>query len=234
MEKKEEVQSFLDKYLTPIAVLVGALIIAGAFMYGGGGGTAQQGQQKPKAVDVAKIDIKNDPFVGEVSAPVTIVYWFDYQCPFCKKFDEDALAQVYENYVKTGKVKIVFKDFQFLGPDSTDAGLFAQAVWEAYPEEFYAWHQAMFAAQDEEHGGFGNTDSIVALTKTEVPAIDTARILSLIESKKTEYEAALDADRAAGSAMGVNGTPALAVGKAILSGAQPYATVSAAIEAELK
>lgn len=225
--------SFFEKYGTALAVLVGALIIGAAFTFGQGGKPATPGTEPAMAVDIKDVDAAGDPFLGNANAPVTMAYWFDYQCPFCKQFEQTTMKELYENYVKTGKLKIVIQDFQFLGPDSDDGALFARAVWEAYPDQFYPWFQAMFEAQDEEHAGFGNLDSIVAVTKQSVSGIDTDRILKLINDKKSEYQAAIAADRAEGASFGINGTPALIVGTTLLSGAQPYAAVSALIDAEL-
>ncbi|MBI2023890.1 thioredoxin domain-containing protein [Candidatus Giovannonibacteria bacterium] len=73
------------------------------------------------AAIIVDVDIKNEPFIGDPNAPVTIAYWSDFQCPFCQRFEQNTLPTLVDQYVKTGKVKIVFKDFQFLGPDSQDA-----------------------------------------------------------------------------------------------------------------
>lgn len=225
--------SFMEKYLTPIAVIVGALIIAGAFAFGGAGGTGLGNQPAAAvAVDINDVDITGDPFIGAADAPVVMAYWFDYQCPFCKQFEQTTMQELYTNYVATGKLKIVIQDFQFLGPDSDDAALFARAVWEAHPDRFYDWFKAMFEAQDEEHGGFGDADSIEALTRT-IPGIDTDRVLALIDEKKSEYQAAIAADRAEGQSFGINGTPAMIVGTSMFSGAQPYSAIAPAIDAEL-
>ena len=226
----------IEKYLTPIAVLVGALIIGGAFYFGQGGtGTAPQGQ-KPPAVKVNIKDVKTagDPFIGDANAPVTIALWYDYQCPFCKRFDQDAVSQVYEKYVKTGKVKIVFKDFAFLGEDSTTAAEFGRAMWEAYPDHYYEWYQAMFVAQDDEGDkGFGDLTSIQALT-AKIPGVDVGKVTKLMTDKKATYDAVIAANRTEGGNLGVSGTPAVIVGTTLLSGAQPYATLQPLIDAQLK
>ncbi|MGE5541141.1 MAG: DsbA family protein [Bacillota bacterium] len=227
--------SFLEKYLTPIAVLLGAVIIAAAFIFGHPGKPAgTNGQQQATQVDIKKVKTEGDPFIGDPNAPVTIAFWFDYQCPFCKQFEENVASQLYENYVKTGKVKIVFKDFQFLGQDSMTGAEFARAMWEAYPDHFYEWYQAMFNAQDDEGDqGFGDLDSIKALT-AKIQGVDVNKVVALMNQKKSQYDAAIAADRDEGQAMGVNGTPALIVGTTLLSGAQPYATVAPLIDAQLK
>jgi protein-disulfide isomerase len=228
---------FLEKYLTPIAVLAGAIIIALAYMFGHGGAPAaqQQGQQPAVAVDVKQVKTDGSPFIGSPTAPETLALWFDYQCPFCKQFEQTITPQLIENYVKAGKLKIVFKDFQFLGEDSNTAALYARAVWEAYPDHFYDWFKAVMDAQDAEGDqGFGDLASIDKVTKEKVPAIDTAKIKSLMDTNKAKYSQAIAADRAEGSSYGINGTPSVIVGKKLLSGAVPYAQIQATIDAELK
>lgn len=226
--------SLVDKYLTPIAVLLGAIIIAVAFAFGTGG-TKPTTDEPGGAVaaDIKNLKIGSSPVIGSATAPVTIAVWYDYQCPFCKRFELEALEEVYTNYVATGKVKIVLKDYQFLGPDSDTASVIARAVWEAYPEKFHDWYKAVMTAQDEEHGGFGDEASVLALTKT-IAGIDADKVAKLAKDKKAEYQKAIAADRAEGTAFGINGTPGTLVGTKVLSGAVPYAQVSALIDAELK
>ncbi len=221
--------SALEKYITPIAVVLGAIIIAFAVAFGRGG---EAPTPNTGVVDIDQVKTEVSPSVGEKDAPVVIAVWFDYQCPFCKRFDLDALKQVYDEYVTAGKVRIVYKDFQFLGPDSMTAGLFARAVWDAHPDKFYEWITAVMTAQDEEHGGFGDLESIKTLSAT-IPGIDVDRVVKLIEENKAEYEAAMAADRTEGQSFGINGTPATMIGTQVLSGAQPYAALKAAIDAEL-
>lgn len=229
--------SFMERYLTPIAVLAGAIIIAFAFLYGHGTApTAATPGQPAQAVAVNIKDVKtdNDPYVGDKNAPVTMALWFDYQCPFCKQLDQNTVSQIYENYVKTGKVRIVFKDFQFLGPDSDTAALFARAVWAQSPDHFYDWYTAMFNAQDAEGNvGFGNLDSIEKLTRT-IPGIDTDKVIALMNQNKDAYTAAIAADRTEGGSFGIQGTPSLIIGTTMLSGAQDYSAVAPLLDAQLK
>ncbi len=233
-----DTKNFLDKYLTPIAVLVGAAVIAFALIYGHGAMQGQQaanGQPAAQAVDIKDVKLdEGDPFIGNANAPVVMAFWFDYQCPFCKQFEDTVTGQLYDNYVKSGKLKIVFKDFQFLGDDSMTGAEYARAVWEAYPDHFYDWYKAMFAAQDDEGDqGFGDADSVKKLTAT-IPGIDADKVAKLVADKKTQYDAAITEDRTEGASFGVNGTPALIIGTTLLSGAQPYSTVSGLIDAQLK
>lgn len=224
----------------PMAIVVAGILIAGAIFFGlrSNGpttvaGVAQQPQQvAAKAVDITKVKTSGDAFVGNPNALVTVAYWYDYQCPFCRRFEEDAMSQLMTDYVKTGKVKVVFKDFQFLGPDSQTAGLAAQAVWEVAPDQFYAWHKAMYDKQDGENSGWGNKADILALTKSL--GIDSAKVEELMTSKATEYQKAIDADKAEGSSFGINGTPGTIIGKNLISGAQPYSAVKQLVELALQ
>lgn len=228
--------SFLERYLTPIAVLVGALILALAYVYGHGTTAPSPTGAQPAAVavDIKNVKTDNDPYIGDVNAPVTIALWFDYQCPFCKQFDSATVTQIYKDYIQAGKVKIVFKDYQFLGQDSDTAALFARAVWALYPAKFYPWYQAMFAAQDAEGDqGFGDLASIETLTKT-IPGIDVDKVVALMNDKKADFTVAIAADRAEGSSLGINGTPAVIIGTHLLAGAQPYLPTGAPNETPVK
>jgi protein-disulfide isomerase len=225
---------FMEKYLTPIAVVVGAGIIAFAFMFGQGG---NKDDAKPAEVAVDVKDVKTDgvPFIGSPTAPVTMAVWFDYQCPFCKQFEQTVTPELIKNYVEAGKLRIVFKDFQFLGEDSMTAALYAHAVWEAHPDLYHDWLTAVMGAQDDEGDeGFGDLASIDKVTAEKVPGIDVARVHTLMESKKAEYMKIISDSRAEGAAFGINGTPSVIVGKKLLSGAVPYATVAAAVDEALK
>ncbi|MDE1965758.1 MAG: thioredoxin domain-containing protein, partial [Patescibacteria group bacterium] len=145
----------INKYLIPISILLGAVIIGGALYFGSGkapaaptGGT---GTQPAAAVDIKNVDTSGSPFIGNANAPVTIAYWSDYQCPFCKQFDETTMQQLVTDYVNTGKAKIVFMDFQFLGPDSDQDAVFARAIWNLYPDKYQAWRTAWYADQQQEN-----------------------------------------------------------------------------------
>ncbi len=226
----------------PAAIVIAGALIAGALYLGTSksavtAGVNTQGQQVAQQqqgvdVDIAKVKTAGEPFVGNPNAPVTMAYWFDYQCPFCKRFDQDAVAQLMNDYVKTGKVKIVFKDFQFLGADSQTAGLAERAVWDVAPDKFYEWHKAMYDKQDSENSGWGNKADILALVKSL--GIDSAKVEQLMTSKATEYQKAMDADKAEGGAFGINGTPGSIIGKNLISGAQPYSAVKQLIDLALQ
>ena len=214
--------AFLDKYLTPIAVILGACIIAFALMF------ARPGMEREgandlnnPAVDVSMIENTGEPFIGNPEAPAVIAVYNDFQCPFCKQFDLEVLPQIKAKYVDTGMARVMFKDFQFLGQDSMDTAVYGRAVWEAHPDLYYAWFTAVMKAQDQGGDqGFGDLASNRALAAT-IPGIDTARVDQLVEQKRAQYEAAIEGDRDEGAALGINGTPSVIVGSQLLSGMAP-------------
>ena len=234
-----------NNWYMPTAIVVAGILIAGG-LYAGlsskSGNNTAGGNGAPVAVDVKNIKTEGNPFIGKANAPVVLVSWSDFQCPYCKAVEVGGVSQIptqasfpdlIKMYVDTGKLKIVFKDYPFLSEDSNTAAEYGRAVWELYPSQYYAWREAMYHAQDEEHGGFGNAVSIDALIKKSFPQMNVAQVKAQIVSKKDAYDAAIQADRAEGSSMGVNGTPGFITGKTLISGADSLATFKAAIDAQL-
>ena len=182
--------------------------------------------------DSAKVATAGEPFIGDDKAPVVMAYWYDYQCPFCRQNEESVLPRLIKDYVDTGKVKVVFKDFAFLGPDSQTAGYAARAVWETAPDKFYAWHKTMFDHQGEENSGWANRDKVIALTKT-VAGIDADKVEKLMTDNATDYQKVIDADSTEGASMGINGSPGVVIGTQLIVGAQSYDQFKSAIETAL-
>ena len=219
--------AFFEKYGTALAVVVGALIIGGALAFGQGGGD-KAATPDPVAVDIKDVKTDTGPFVGAKNAPVTIAVWFDYQCGFCKQYETTTIQEVIATY--GDQVRIVHKDFQFLGTASNDAALYSRAVWDAYPERWKEWYAGMFVAGPDSEGTL-NVAAMDALS-SEL-GLDVARLTALRLEKNDEYQALLDADRNEGQSFGINGTPGTIVGTTLLSGAQPFSALKPLIDAEL-
>lgn len=227
---------FTQKYLTPIAVLLGAAIIAVALIWGGGvRGTNPSDPNAVQEVDIKDVSTDDSPFIGNRDAPTTVAVFFDYQCPFCREFELSVTPELM-SYVTSGKTKIVFKDFHFLGEDSLTAALFGHALFEAYPDRFGEWFRLMMEAQDAEGDqGFGDLASIQEVT-AKMEGVDVARVVALMNENMGDYQAAIEADYNEGVAFGVRGTPTIIVGKQLLSGrssAQFAAEIKAELDAQL-
>lgn len=161
-----------------------------------------------------------------------MAYWFDYQCPYCRQEEKNMLPRLIADYVDAGKLRIIFKDFQFLGADSGTAALMGRAVWAANPEKFKEWHEAMFDHQDGENSGWGSKADILALTKS-IAGIDEGKVEELLAKNSLIYQQAIDASLSEGNAMGVSGTPSFIVGKRFISGAVPYEQFRKLVDAAL-
>lgn len=162
-----------------------------------------------------------------------MAYWYDYQCPFCQRNEEASMPQLLSDYVNTGKLKIVFKDFEFLGPDSQTLGKYSRAVWETAPDKFYAWHKAIFDNQGQENTGWATAEKLRSVTESVLGMVQTDAVINLVNKNGAAYQKEMDADKVEGAALGINGTPAAIIGTKLISGAVPYDQFKAAIEAAL-
>lgn len=226
--------------LTPIAIVIAGVIVAGAVLWTDNKNAARPivtntpPQPAAQAVDVSKVKTDNEPFIGNKNAPATMAYWYDYQCPFCQRNEAQAMPQIIKDYVETGKLKVVFKDYQFLGPDSQTLGKYSRAVWEVAPDKFYEWHKTMFENQGTENTGWATEDKIQSVTTKVLGSNDSVKVVALVKSNGDAYQKEMDDDRNEGTAMGISGTPAAVVGKQLVSGAQPYSSFKQAIDAALQ
>ncbi len=177
-------------------------------------------QQPGKSVEASADD---DPSLGPLSAPVTIIVFSDYQCPFCARV-EPTLKQVMDTYKE--EVRLVFRDFP-LGFHQY-AQLAAEAS-ECADEQgkFWEYHDLLFAKQSEW--------SPVGINKFKEYALDlgldASQFNACLESGKYADEVKKDLEE--GQAAGVTGTPAFFVNGVLVSGAQPFSTFQQIIEQEL-
>ena len=236
----------VNKYFLPVAVIVAGLFVAGAVLWTGShpsSTTGGEGTAKAPKVDIKDVKTAGNPFIGKADAPITIAFWSDFQCPYCKAAEVGGIPQIptpaafpeiVKNYVDTGKVKVVFFDFTFLGNDSVTAALYNRSVWNLYPEQYFTWRTAMYTAQDEEGDkGFGNAVSIDKLTAT-IAGIDAAKVSADVKANAATYQTLVDSDKAEALKLGINATPAFVIGKQVVLGAYPYAKFQEAIEAVSK
>jgi protein-disulfide isomerase len=232
-----------DKYLMPGALLVGLALIAGAVYWNGQHpSTAVQGTNPTgtaSAVNIKDVNIKDAPYIGEKNAPVTMAFWSDFQCPYCKAAEvgheqiptKPAMPEIVKNYVDTGKVKVVFMDLPLtqIHPNANNMALYGRSVWKLYPEQYFAWREAIFAKQGEK---FGDAASVDALNAT-IAGLDAARIKADVQANTATYQKLIDADVAQARKFGINGTPGTIIGKEFISGAYPYERFQTAIETVL-
>lgn len=238
MEEKNSEQ--INKFIIPLSIIIAGVIIAGAISFSGKSSTPsvatnpdqeqQPTQPEPSVdVDISKVKTAGEPFVGNPNASVVLATWGDFQCPFCKRFELEVIERIVKDY--PGKVKIVFKDFQFLGDNSQTAGIAGRAVWEVSPSKYFDWRTAYYNKQG---GGWGSKDDIITLTKTILGSGSADKVASLMTSKRDEYQKVIDDNKAEAETFGINGTPGTIISKNLISGAQPYDAVKQLVELALQ
>lgn len=209
------------------AVLVIALV---ASLYTGGFGgadgdnvkTASKVTSEESAGDGTGL-MDDDSIKGDPNAPVTIIEWSDFECPYCARFYEQAYQQIVSEYVDTGKVKLVFRDFPLsFHKNAQKAAEAAECAGEQ--GSFYDMHDKLF--EDGVSGG------VTAFKKYAVDlGLDAEEFNECLDSNSMAAEVA--ADMQAGIDNGVRGTPGFLINGQLLSGAQPFSAFQTIIEAEL-
>ena len=96
-----------------------------------------------------KISIDNDPIIGNPNAPITIVEFSDFQCPFCARFHVETLPLIMNEYINEGQVKLVFRDFpiQSIHPNALPASVASECANEQ--GKFKEMHDMLFENQNE-------------------------------------------------------------------------------------
>lgn len=189
----------------------------------------QAAQIPPTPVPNADVPTENAFAIGDPDAPVTIVEYTDFQCPYCARHFSDTLAQIIENYVDTGIVRYVFKDFPLtsIHPQAIAAAEAARCAGEQSPDAFVDMHHKLFETQSV-WSGRSDADTIFTGYAEDL-GLDNAAFATCMESDK--FHGVIEADLQEGAGFGVRGTPAFFINGAYLSGAQPYAVFEQAINA---
>ncbi len=163
--------------------------------------------------------------IGDPNAPVTIVEYTDFQCPYCSRHFQETYPQIIDNYVDEGLVRYVFKDFP-LNNIHPQASLAAQAARCAGNQEsFLEMHELLFSRQNE---WSGKSPLDIFAGYAEELEIDSAAFEQCLADGT--YADAVDADLQEGVQLGVTGTPAFFINGYPVSGAQPYSLFEQAIE----
>ena len=189
--------------------------------------TADDSNTDTDTLPIVDASEDDDPSTGDENAPVTIIEFSDFQCPFCQRFYQQTLPLIEENYVKTGKVRIVFRDFP-LGFHQ-NAQKSAEAAECADDQgKFWQYHDLLF----EKGSGDGTGLAVVDLKKyAQQLGLNVAMFNNCLDSGKYANEVAKDL--ADGTSYGVSGTPAFFVNGNFIEGAQPYSAFQEVIDAEL-
>jgi protein-disulfide isomerase len=230
-ESNDEVVISLDSFAVPGAILIAGVLIAVAVFVSNRNKTTDDvdvtatdntAEETDSAVDqeqfpAASAPVGDSPFIGDQNAQVAIVEFNEYRCGFCVRHKDETLPSIIENYIDTGKIKYVFKEFAIYGDDAANA---AKCVYHIEGiDKYLDFHKGIF--------DYENDDDIYALVKEL--GVNESQFDTCYSDR--EYQDEVDADKEAGTNAGVQGTPGFVIGTIdedgnvtgnLVPGAYPY------------
>lgn len=165
--------------------------------------------------------------IGRPDAPMTIEIWADFQCPFCGLFTHAVEPSLVLDYAAVGRARIAYRDFAFLGAESTDAAVAARCADRQ--GAFWRYHDLLFASQRGENQGTFARANLLQLAG--FAGLEGAPFASCLDD--SAVRAAVESETERGRSFGVTSTPTIRVigpaGTETLAGLAPFAKVEAAI-----
>lgn len=237
-------------------ILVGLLVVAsfvigslytkvksleGSKNTGAGGGGPAAVSPAPRA-ELTVSD--SDPSLGSKDAKVTVVIFEDFQCPFCGAFSglnkdmvgrmqqrdpswQPPLSNLKKDYVDTNKVRLVWKDYPFLGQESTWSAQAARCAQEQ--GKFWEFHDYLFSHQNGENQGAFSKENLKKFAADM--GLKTGDFNTCLDNDK--YAEQMKQAMTYGQGVGVSGTPATFINDKLISGAVPYTQLKTAVDEAL-
>ena len=185
-------------YLLVVPVVIG--IVVGIFLT-----MNTELENDSQLLTTTKLIENGSPILGNPDALITILEWGDYQCTFCYKFHQNTLDIIYEDFIKTGKVKLVFKDFPLNGPDSL---LAAQAAYCAEDQEkYWQYHNELYKNWAGEKTGWITRESLDKFATTV--NLDLSEFNACLDEGK--YQDKVNELHEFGKEIGIDATPSFLV-----------------------
>ena len=116
------------------------------------------------ALTAAKLIQDGSPVLGDADAPVTILEWGDYQCTFCYKFNQGTLNTIKKDYIDSGKVNLIFKDYPLNGDDSVLAAEASHCASEQ--GRYWQYHDELYKNWGGERTGWITRESLERFADT--------------------------------------------------------------------
>lgn len=190
-------------FLAIVAVVVLIVLNSGGSDDGGDASDIKEAQ----AVNKLFAGIPQEGLVlGEPSAKVELVEYGDLQCPVCKSFAEEILPPVIENQVRSGDVKVAFRNFPIIGPQSAPAG--AAALAAGAQGKGWQFLDLFYHNQGAENAGYADDAFLTAIAEAVgVPDIDKWNS----DRKSAKFEEEVEETNEEAERLGLTGTPSLAI-----------------------
>jgi protein-disulfide isomerase len=173
------------------------------------------------------VPLDDDPVLGSPDAPVTMIEYSEYLCPYCRRFVLETLPLIEEEYIDTGKLKLIFRDFPVHGEPSVIMAMVAECAGDQ--GKFWEMHKLLFERAEE----WSASEDLLATVQgyAEELGIDAEQYTScleegaLVERILEDYNIALQD--------GVGGTPSFLINGTLVVGAQPLEEFQRIIEEKL-
>lgn len=199
----EETSSNSNPFFAIIVIALVLALIVGVFFFMDIRKNEKVNIVTEKFPDYDSIDLETQPIgydyylqpmIGDKNAPIRLVEFGDYKCPPCAQWNNEVYPQLYEDYIKTGKVKMYFINYQFLGPDSLLAGTAGEIIYKQNPDAFWQFHKAMYEHQPPKDTIWATQDYLVDFVEENVDGIDVEQFakdlkeFKYFEEVKVDYE----------------------------------------------
>lgn len=187
-----------------IIVVVVVIIVAGSG--GSSGGEAGNVEHKPEVEKILSGIPQQANVLGKASAPTTLIMYGDLQCPICKEYIEEILPEIIATDVKSGQVKLVYRDFIIISEESIPAGEAALAAGEQ--GKGWTFIELFYRNQGEERSGYVTEEFLESIGKAAgIP--DIARWNK--ERKSGKFKKKVEETTNQAGKLGFSGTPSFAV-----------------------
>jgi protein-disulfide isomerase len=207
-----------------VAIAFGAAALLALTAIALGALTRHRGEEAPLTAGTAPAEGRTK---GLATAPVTIIEYADLQCPNCAMFARTTEREIERQYIETGKVRLEFRHFPFLGKESWRAAEALECAGEQ--GKLWQYRDALYASQAGENRGAFSDKNLRAIA--DRAGLDGAALATCLDSGR--YRDRVQADKLAGEAAGVEGTPTFFINGRKVVGAYPFSVFQAVIEQAL-
>lgn len=180
--------------------------------------------------------------VGFDNAPIDVLYWSDYLCPYCQVFALDIHSKLIKNEVEKGLARFVFLELPNIADNSWPAAILAKAVWrtvaDTNPDRYWKWHHAVFEQQGQPGSGWADQENLLSITRDV--GIDTDAVTTYMNANRQRIKDEIVSEISAANQTSIPGTPAFYLynrqtgDSGTIIGTQPYSRYQSEIQSLLK
>jgi protein-disulfide isomerase len=214
--------SLVKNQTTIVAVTVAAIFVVVFLIAANAGTSAGIVTPEPRTYPFAE-----GTTMGLEDAPVLMIEFSDFQCPFCREFHQESLPVIIETYIETGKVQFVYRNYTILGPHSLRAA--KGSLCAAEQDGFWLYHDYLFANQNEGDPTAFSNERLEAFAGKA--GLDVDRFRACLIDDRTHSQ--IENDYLIAQNAGANSTPSFLINGNLIRGAQSDEVFIAAIESAL-